>query len=295
MELRHLHYFVAVAEELHFGHAAERLEIAQPPLSQQIHNLEKELGVQLFYRTKRQVQLTEAGQIFLHQARLTLAQAEQAVQMVRKADKGELGQLTLGFVGSATSELLPRLIRAFHQRFPEVELQLRELTTAQQIRALRDRRIQLGILRPPVASDQLVVRTLVQETLILALPENHQLATLDNIEVKALAEENFIMFPRQHGQGLYDQIISLCQQAGFSPRIVQEAIQMQTITGLVAAELGIAIIPHSARFLRHQGLVYRTLQPAIQTAELAIAWYKDDQSPVLRNFVRHASQLEHGA
>lgn len=290
MELRHLHYFVAVAEELHFGRAAERLHIAQPPLSQQIQSLEQELGVQLFYRTKRQVQLTEAGELFLPEARMTLTQAELAVQTVRKAGRGEIGRFTLGFVGSATSELLPELIRRFHQQFPEVELQLREMTTAQQVRALRDRRIQIGILRPPIPSESLNVWTLVRETLIVALPETHPLAPLDQIEVSALATENFIIFPRQQGQGLHDQIISLCQQAGFSPRIVQEAIQMQTITSLVAAELGVAIIPSSAHLLRHRGLVYRPLHPEVQATELAMAWHKDDQSPILCNFVQLATK-----
>ncbi|GCE05670.1 LysR family transcriptional regulator [Dictyobacter aurantiacus] len=293
MELRHLYYFVAVAEELHFGRAAERLRIAQPPLSQQIQSLEQELGVQLFYRTKRQVQLTEAGELFLPEARLTLAQAEQAMQTARKAGRGEVGRLMLGFVGSATSELLPELIRQFRRQFPEVELQLRELTTAQQVRALHDGRIQLGILRPPIPGEGLSLRILAQETLIVALSDTHPLAALERIEVFALAQENFIMFPRQQGPGLYDQIISLCRQAGFSPKIVQEAIQMQTITSLVAAELGIAIVPSSARLLRQHGLSYRPLHPQAQATELAMAWSKDDQSPLLRNFVHLASRLYH--
>ncbi|MBV9229224.1 MAG: LysR family transcriptional regulator, partial [Chloroflexi bacterium] len=193
MELRHLHYFIAVAEELHFGKAAERLQMAQPPLSQQIRQLEDELGVQLFYRTKRHVQLTEAGHVFLQEARQTLIQAEQAIVAARRAGRGELGRLAIGFVGSATSDILPTLIRGFQERYPEVELLLRELTTAQQVRALQDGRIHVGILRPPVHDDTLRIETLFKEPLIVALPERHPLSSQVQLPIEALAREHFIL------------------------------------------------------------------------------------------------------
>ena len=285
MELRHLQYFVAVAEELHFGRAAQRLNMAQPPLSQQIRHLEEELGVQLFQRTRRHVELTDAGQAFLQEARLTLAQAEHAVKIARQAGRGEIGKLTIGFVGSATYEALPSIIRNFQERYPDVELILRELTTTQQVHALHDKRIHIGILRPPINDDTLVLETLIKEPIVLALPENHPLSRQSSLTVEALAHEHFILFPRHLGPGLYDQIIGLCQQAGFSPQVTQEAIQMQTILGLVATGLGIALIPASAQHLRCTGVIYRRLDTNIYV-ELAMAWRKDDASPVLQAFLK---------
>ncbi len=291
MELRHLHYFVAVAEELHFGRAAERLHIAQPPLSQQIRSLEEELGVQLFYRTKRHVELTEVGQVFLQEARQTLAKAEQAVIAAQRAGRGELGRLVVGFVGSAVYEILPVTLRNFHERFPDVELHLRELTTAQQVRALRDGRIQIGFVRTLVHDDTLQTETLFKEPLLVALPEKHLLPGQSKVPVEALAHEHFILAPRHLGTGLYDQIISLCKQAGFSPNVTQEAIQMQTILGLVAAGLGVSLIPASARHLRERGVVYRELQISTVQVEMALAWRKEDISPALQAFISVAKEM----
>lgn len=285
MELRHLRYFVAVAEELHFGRAAERLHMAQPPLSQQIRKLEDELGVQLFQRTQRRVQLTEAGQIFLQGARQMLAQAEQTVAAARRAGRGEIGSLTVGFVGSASYEILPAIMRRFHAWLPDVELILRELTTAQQVRALHEQRIQVGILRPPVASAGLAIKTFLKESLMIALPENHPLAGLPRIALSKLASERFIVFPRRLGPGLYQQIIDLCQQAGFSPQIAQEAIQMQTILGLVASGVGVALIPASAQPLRSDGVVYSEIEAANSFVEMAVAWREDETAPTLHVFL----------
>jgi DNA-binding transcriptional LysR family regulator len=290
VELRHLEYFVAVAEELHFGRAAARLQIAQPPLSQQIRKLEEELEVQLFFRTKRHVQLTAAGEIFLEEARQTLVQAARAREMAQKASRGELGRLAIGFVGSAISEALPLLLLPFRERFPDIELTLRELTTSQQIRALRDGRIQVGILRPPISDVTLSVETLLKEPLLVALPEPHPLARQKSLPVEALAQERFIIFPRAQGPGLYDQIISLCQQAGFSLQIIQEAIQMQTILGLVAAGLGVALVPASARYLRCTGVAYCELEPSAIHVEIALAWPKDAASPTLQAFLEVARE-----
>lgn len=287
MELRHLFYFVAVAEELHFGRAAQRLHMAQPPLSQQIRSLEDELGVQLFQRTKRHVELTEAGQAFLSEARLTLAQAEHAIEVARRAGRGETGRLAVGFVGTTTYEVLPIIIRAFQQSYPDVELILHELTTAQQVQALHDKHIHIGLLRPPINDDMLAFETIHREPIGLVLPESHPLAQQTPLaSVAALAQERFIMFPRHLGIGLYDQVISLCQDAGFSPQVRQEAVQMQTILALVAAGLGIALVPASARHLRNNGIVYRPLEDVHVYTELAMAWRKKDISPVAQAFRR---------
>ncbi len=177
MELRHLRYFVAVAEELHFGRAAQRLQMAQPPLSQQIRQLEQELGVELLYRTKRTVRLTEAGLAFLHQARQILVQSEQAIEVAQRASRGEVGRLAIGFVGSATYSLLPTAVRSFRHQFPDVRLMLHEMTTSEQIEALHDDRIQVGFIRPPISDDKLSVETVLQESFVAVLPEAHPLAT----------------------------------------------------------------------------------------------------------------------
>lgn len=285
MELRHLRYFVTVAEELHFGRAAQRLHIAQPPLSQQIRQLEEELGVQLFLRTKRSVSLTEAGAAFFEEAQRVLEQTKHAVEVAQRTGHGEQGQLIIGFVGSATYGLLPRLLRNFRERYPAVVLVLRELTTSQQVHALQEQRIHLGVLRPPVTQKFLTLEAFTQEALIVALPEGHRLASQRSLSLAELAGEPFVLFPRRLGPGLYDHILHLCQQAGFSPHITQEAIQMQTTVGLVAAGFGIGLVPASLQQLRLDGVVYRELNDAFACMELALAWRQDAANPVLHTFL----------
>jgi DNA-binding transcriptional LysR family regulator len=203
MELRHLRYFVTVAEELHFGRAAQRLQIAQPPLSQQIRQLEEELGVQLFHRTKRSVQLTEAGQLFLEEACQILTRAEQAIQIVQRADRGETGRLTLSFVGSATYSVLPVVLKVFRRRFPEVLLSLHEMTTTQQVQALHEDRIHLGFVRPPIYEQELMIESILKEPFVAVLPEFHRLANETQISLLTLANDPFILFPRYLGSGFY--------------------------------------------------------------------------------------------
>ncbi len=285
MELRHLRYFLAVAEELHFGRAAERLQMAQPPLSQQIRKLEEELGVQLFYRTKRRVQLTDAGQVFLEHAQLTLAQAEQAIKAAQRANHGEFGRLVIGFVGSASYDVLPDILRVYRERFPDVSLVLRELTTIQQVHALLNGRVNIGFIRPPVHDEALEVETILREPFLVALPENHSLASQAEIPLEALSREFFVLFPRHLGPGFYDQIVSLCQQAGFSPDVSQEAIEMQTIVSLVAAGFGVALVPASLQNLQRVGVIYRRIQGATPAAELAMIWRKNASLPVLQTFM----------
>lgn len=288
MELRQLYYFIAVAEELHFGRAATRLRMAQPPLSQQIQKLEEDLGVQLFVRTKRHVELTEVGKIFLEEARKTVSQAELAVQIAHRANHGEIGRLAIGFVGSASCEVLPKLVHNFRNQYPEVELQLRELTTAQQVRALRDGRIHVGLLRPPIHDQTLSLENIYSEPLLVALPQRHPLAEQSVVPIVDMAREPFILFPRQQGAGFYDQVISLCQQSNFSPYVVQEAVQMQTILGLVAARVGISLIPASASLLRQTGIEYRHISPSTVQLQIALAWNESAMIPALHTFLRTA-------
>ncbi|WP_059002118.1 LysR family transcriptional regulator [Leptolyngbya sp. NIES-2104] len=285
MELRHLRYFVAVAEELHFGHAAQRLQIAQPPLSQQIRQLEQELGVELLYRTKRTVRLTEAGQAFLQQARQILVQSEQAIEVAQRASRGEVGRLAIGFVGSATCSLLPDVVRSFRRQFPDVRLLLHEMTTSEQLEALHDDRIQIGFLCPPINDAELSVETVLQESFVAVLPEVHPLATQTQLSLASLAEESFILSPRHLGSGFHDQIIRLCQQVGFMPQVTQEAIQMQTILSLVAAELGVALVPASLQTLQRAGVVYKPLEGQTLDVELAMVWRSANSSPVLHQFL----------
>jgi DNA-binding transcriptional LysR family regulator len=282
IELRHLRYFMMVAEELHFGRAAERLHMAQPPLSQQIRQLEAELGFQLFYRTKRSVVLTEAGQIFWGECRKIFWQLEQAVRTGQQVSRGELGQLAIAFVSSAAYSVLPQILRSFRSTLPQVSLELHELTTDQQIRWLREGRIDVGFVRPPIEAEEFGCTTIFQEPLVVALPQAHTLALQSQVALCTLAGEPFILFPRLLAPGLYDQIISLCQQGGFSPNVVQEAIQMQTIISLVAAEMGVAIVPISLQNLQRTGVVYRPLVEVTPRAAIAVTWRKDASATVQR-------------
>ncbi|MBE9193437.1 LysR family transcriptional regulator [Gloeocapsopsis crepidinum LEGE 06123] len=285
MELRHLHYFIAVAEELHFSRAAQRLRISQPPLSQQIRGLEDELGVKLFERTKRQVHLTEAGKVFLERSYGVLAQLEQAIAVTQQIGRGEVGRLAIGFVGSATYTVLPDVLSVFRAQFPAVELRLHELTTQEQIQALYHKQVDVGIVRSAIIEPGLSVECILQETLVLALPETHPLSTQTQVSLSSLADELFILFPAKMGPIFYEQIINICQQAGFRPKVAQEAVQMQTIIGLVAAGLGIAFVPACLQNFHRSGVIYRPLQEQIPKTGLYLTWRQHDSSPVIRAFL----------
>jgi len=287
MELRHLRYFVAVAEDLHFGRAAERLHMAQPPLSQQIRQLEIEIGFDLFRRTKRSVQLTEAGQLFLDRVRVIFAQVDRAIEIGRQASRGDLGQMIVGFVGSAAYNVLPPILQSMRTQVPGVGLELRELTTVQQLQWVVEGNIDVGFVRPPVDLPGLESEVIFQEPLMVALPECHPLCQDKTVAVRSLMNEFFIQFPRVLAPGLYDPIISLCQQAGFSPNVVQEAIQMQTIVSLVAAEMGVAIVPASLQNLQRKGVVYKPLAEVTPLVAIALVWRKFP-SPAVQRFVEVA-------
>lgn len=287
MELRHLRYFIAVAEELHFTKAAERLHIAQPPLSQQIQQLEAELGVKLFERkTKRQVQLTEAGKVFLQEAYQLLVQLETAVALTQRTGRGETGQLRIGFTSLVIYDLLPLILRQFREQFLEVELVLLELTTSKQEQALRDSLIHVGFAHPPLEDDTLSYKCIHSETLVVALSSTHSLAQKEHICVQSLLSEPLIMFPRYLAPGLYDRIMSLFQQRNFKPNITQEAIQMQTIIGLVSAGMGVAITPSSLQNLQRSGVVYRPLLEEVPVIETAIIWQQNNLTPIVENFLQ---------
>jgi DNA-binding transcriptional LysR family regulator len=287
MELRHLEYFVAVAEELSFTRAAERLTIAQSPVSQQIRKLERELGTALFDRTTRSVELTEAGRILYAEAIALLAASHRAADNARLAGQGHLGRLALAFTGSATYELMPLLVRAYTQRFPNVTLEVRsEMLTPAQVGGLLEGSITVGLLRPPVAADGLVVEVLRHEPLVALLPVTHPLATQINLELTDLREEPFIGYPSSPPSSVYQAVTSACRQAGFSPQVRQEVAETSSLIALVAAGLGVALAPASVRHLRISGATHRPLRgPAQATVPLAVAYQKGPVSPLVRGYL----------
>lgn len=288
MELRHLRYFIAVAEELHFGRAAQVLGISQPPLSQQIQALEQELGVRLFERTNRRVALSEAGRLFLDEARLVLAQVDKASDVARRAQLGELGELKIGFTTSAPfTSSIPQAIFAFRQSFPAVHLALQEMNSMEVAARLEDESIQVGIMRPLSLPDSLVVVELLREPLVAIINADHPLAqgSEQGLYLSELATEPFVFFPRTYGSGLYAQLMDLARAAGFTPLITQEAGEVMTIIGLVAAGLGVTVLPASYRRMRIDGVVYRTLLDPEATSAVWLVQRKDQQSPMARAFV----------
>ncbi len=288
MELRHLRYFFAVAEELHFGRAAERLGISQPPLSQQIQALEEEIGARLFERTNRRVELTDAGRLFLDESRQVLAQVDKAVLLARRAHLGELGELKIGFTSSAPfTSTIPSSIHAFRKAYPDVHLDLQEMSSRQVLKALLEESLQVGVIRPLALPDAVHWVELFREPLVAVLRADHPLAagSEDGLAIAALAEEPFVFFPRSYGTGLYDQVIALTRQAGFSPRIAQEASEAMTIIGLVSAGLGVSILPASFRRTRVDGVVYRTLSDPEATTAVWLVRRQNEGSPLALSFI----------
>ena len=286
VELRHLRYFLAVAEELHFGRAAGRLGIAQPALSQQIQRLEAEIGVDLFHRTKRRVELSVAGAAMLAQSRRALADATGAVDSARRAARGEIGLLTVGFIESAAGLVLPRAVRSFRRRHPRVELVLRELGVDAQLEGLRDGALDVAILRPPVDEEQLEIATVLEEGLVVAVADDHRLATRRRVVPGALADEPLVLLSRDVVPGLYDQILAL-QPGGGAVKIAQEASSIQAVLALVAAGLGPSLLPASVRSLDRRGVVLIDLRPSPRS-EMLIAARRDDRSPLTASFIAAA-------
>lgn len=290
MELRYLKYFVAVAEELHFGRAAAKVQITQPVISDQIRRLEQELGVKLFFRTKRIVELTEPGKIFYEEAIQILSKVEKAVIKAQKADRGELGSLTIGYTGPALYTMLPKIIRTFRVRYSQVELILKEICTDEQVEALNAGDIEVGFLHPPVKGDFEYI-SIMTEKMVLALPEDHPLATLTQVPIKKLSDQPFILFPQKVGPYLYSRILTMCQKAGFTPLVVQEVTPQPTMIGLVAAGIGVSFVSQSLQNLNRPGVVYRQLDISTPTLELSAVWKAEKVSPILRTFLQVVREI----
>jgi DNA-binding transcriptional LysR family regulator len=289
IELRQLRYFVAVAEENHFGRAAVRLHMTQPPLSQTIQSLEAALGTPLFARTKRSVALTPAGLALLPEARRILQQAGALPDLARRAASGESGLLSLSFVSTADYSVLPPLLREFRERYPQVQIDLREATTDVQLEDLMQGRIDAGLLIPPLtdkAKAELDYLTVLSEPLIMAAPKGLKaLRGKSTVPLKAVADVPLIIFPRRIAPAFHDAILACFRDAGLTPRIGQEAIQMQTIVGLVSAGMGIALVPQSVSNLKRPGVEYKLLTNKTLPIETGLAWRRDNMSPVLRAFL----------
>ena len=290
MELRHLRYFVAVAEELHFGRAAMRLNLAQPPLSQQIRSLETELGVTLLRRTSRRVELTEEGRFFLDHARSTLRQAERAIEVVRAVGKGKLGRITVAFITSSLYGAVPAILREFHLRHPGIEMDCREMNPSEQVEALRSGEIDLGFLRTPLPDTDIETIPIASNRLILAVQDNHRLAGRKKVDLAEFATESFISFPHLFSPAYYDGIWNTCRAAGFSPRITQEAKECPTLLALVGAGLGVALIPDSLRSLQQGGVTYLELEVPSEPIHLALARRVGQNSPMVEAFLAIARE-----
>lgn len=297
MELRHLRYFEAAAEELHFSRAAERLDISAPTLTQQIQGLERELGVLLFRRTRRSVALTEAGRRFLEEVRATLRQAEQAALVARQTARGELGRLEIGYVTSASClGLVPSVIAEFRHANPYVELNLHRLETVLQLKALAQGQIDVGFLRPPLRYPSGLVGTLIwRQPFVVAAPTDHKLAREKQIRISSLAGEPLIASSVELELGFGGQIQEMAAEGRFAPKIVGRAPDILTILTLVAAGVGIAFVPESFRRVSIPGVVYRDLMGPSKSAMLAVARRRDEHAPAVKAFIRLVRQRVGGS
>ncbi len=296
MELRLFRYFLAVAEELHFARAAERLHMAQPPLSRQIRALERELGVVLFHRTKRKVELTGAGMVLLGAARKVLEQVDRAVAIAQQAGRAQIGQLELGYTSTVPyTALFATVIREYRRALPGVHLALCEMTTGRQLKSLLDGRIDVGFVRLPVRDypKSIELELVMRESFLVVLREDHPLAKAATIEIEALANEPLVL--GGIGSGLFNQIDGLCRKAGFQPNVVEEAQQLPAVIALVAAGLGVSIVPKSAKNLAVEGVVYRPLSTGSDHAEVALAYRRNESSSAIHAFIALAVDLAQAA
>ncbi|HEY9545342.1 MAG TPA: LysR family transcriptional regulator [Solimonas sp.] len=279
MELRHLRYFVAVADEGHFTRAAAQLGIGQPPLSLQIQQLERELGTSLFKRLPRGVVLTDAGRAFAQDARRILRDVEQASEHARRVASGELGRIRVGMINSAPFHpLIPQVIREFRRRYPDVAFSLEERTTPGLVAAVRGDAVDVAFVRPIHGSDDgLSIETVIDEDMLVALPSGHPLAHRASISLLALSIEPFVLFSRAVGAGLHDEIVAACRVAGFSPRVVQEASQVTSIVNLVASGLGVSILPASMQHMHTDGVTFRPITRPVPKARLSLIWRHEDR------------------
>ena len=293
MELRHVRYFVAAAEELNFRRAAERLHVSQPALSVQIQQLEELVGVDLLDRDRHHVALTAAGKVFLEHARRLLRAADEAVRAAGRAARGETGRMAIGFIAQLSYEWLPLVLRSFRKRYADVEISLSELTPTRQIEELVDRRIDLGIigLGLPQPHDELEVEVMSEEPLLVALPLDHPMAKRRSIALKELAKEKFIFTARNDAPAFSPWLLALCQRAGFEPQIALETDRSPSALNYVAAGFGVALFPAQIGRLAMPALRFVPMDKATPLYQLCAAWRKDNRSPALERFLATARDV----
>jgi DNA-binding transcriptional LysR family regulator len=296
MELRHLRYVVAVAETLHFGRAAARLNIRQPPLSQQIRQVEDELGVKLFDRSGRQVRLTTAGEMFVQDARLVLAQASHAGRVAERLRQGEAGQLVIGVAGPADADYFVEIMRVFAERHPQVRVVVRNMSTAEQLKALVEERLHVGFVTPPTDHAGLQFETVLHTPIVLALPHGHPLAGRTRVPLASLAGEPMILFARSMAPGFFDAISTACRTAGFNLHVRHEVEGLQSAYGLVAAGLGLSLVPAGLDADPPKGVVLRPLSPELPSidCEIALAYRRDLPCELVTRFVAVVNEVRAG-
>jgi DNA-binding transcriptional LysR family regulator len=285
MELRHLRYFAAVAEEQNFRRAAERLRVAQPALSAQVKALEDELGVHLLERTTRSVKLTHAGRVFLEETRAVLAAAARAERRAKRAEQGLVGTLRLGIIAPAANAWLAEILRNFRRLFPRVQLSMSDLTSVEQLRRLRSGELDVGLLRPPVGLPELEYRFVEQSRQVLAAPSGHRLARKHQLAWKDFDGEELVMLHPTQQHGYYDAFLAACARAGAKPRPLHYAYDIQTKMWLIAAGFGVAPTTATLAEVKRPGLVYRPLPPGLPPVQTVLAWRRGDDSPMVANFV----------
>jgi DNA-binding transcriptional LysR family regulator len=284
VELRHLRYFIAVAEELHFGRAAARLHVVQPAISQQIQQLERELGTPLLTRTKRHVALTEPGRLFLPEARRALAQVNAAAEVARRAARGAVGRLRIGHVDAAMWTAFPAVVRRYRERYPHVEVTLQEQRPDRVYAALEAGAVDVAICPPRARQRGLRAESFVREVLVVALPEDHALGGQATLRLTQLAELPWVMLPLRYRTQLTDLVVRACAAAGFTPRVVQEAKQLHRLLALVGTGCGVTLVPELARHSSFPGVVLRPLADVRLPVELVLAWQEDAASPTVDGF-----------
>jgi len=290
MELKHLTSFLAVAERLSFIRAAEHLHLSQPALSSQIQHLEEELGVTLLYRNRRVVRLTPEGEIFVEEARATLARADQAIERVRKVAQGEVGHLRIAFVSSVAIEIVPGIVTAVRNKLPNVSLDLRNMRSSLQVQGLLNGTVDIGFVRLPLVHDDLSLQVAHREPFVIVLPKDHALAKRPRLRLADLKREPFVAYGRHWAPGFFDSIVRLCSDAGFTPNIVQETGEMYTAIALVAAGVGVAILPRSIVLAQRANIAVKPLPATVGLSEIAIATRKDHDTPLLRSFLKIAAK-----
>jgi DNA-binding transcriptional LysR family regulator len=294
MNLRHLRYFVTVAEERHFTRAAERLGIGQPPLSMQIKKLEDEIGAPLLRRLTRGVELTDVGALVFEHAQQILAQVDRMMVDARRLSRGVMGHMTVGFAGATYLQpLVPSIIREYRLQHSGVQLSPEQSNTPSLLRGLLDGHIDVAFIRPPIDDVEGVdTKLLVEEEMVLVVPQDHELASMtDPVPLASVASETFILFPRIIGTGLYDIILSACERVGFMPSIGQEAPQIASIIPMVAAGFGVSIVPRSLMQIRVDNVVYLPIEGDVPRTPISLAWRRHDPSPIVRSFLNVVNRL----